>query len=199
VGRLLLIRHGESEGNRDRRFTRHPGISLTDAGRAQVEAAATWIAARYTPRAIVSSPYARARETADILSARLNLAVTVEPDLRERSYGAFAGQLYETPPPGYDPAAYCTWQPPGGESLEEVLTRAGAALDRVARARGVDDIVLVSHGAVMLALWRHVTGTWGESRVVPNAGVVEVEHRDGVYRAARRVGPGAAGAEAWRR
>ena len=44
-------------------------------------------------------------------------AVAIEPDLRERSYGAFAGQPYETPRPGYDPAAYWTWQPPGGESL----------------------------------------------------------------------------------
>jgi broad specificity phosphatase PhoE len=198
-GRLLLIRHGESAGNRDRRFTPHPGVSLTDAGRGQVEAVARWIAGRYAPRAIVSSPYARARETADILGIRLNLEVTVEPDLRERSYGALAGQLYETPRPGYDPSSYWTWQPPGGESLEEVLTRAGATLDRLAVAGGVDDVVLVSHGAVMLALWRHVTGTWGEPRVVPNGGLLEVEHKDGVYRSARRVGPDAAGGKAWRR
>ena len=198
-GRLLLIRHGESEGNRERRFSPHPGIRLTDAGRAQVEAAARWIAEHYAPRAIVTSPFSRARETADILAARLTLEVAIEPDLRERSYGTFAGQLYEAPRPGYDPAAYWAWQPPGGESLEDVLDRAGAALDRIAMGCGVDDVVLVSHGAVMLALWRHVTGTWAEPRVVPNTGIVEVEHQDGVYRAARRVGPDAAGGEAWRR
>jgi broad specificity phosphatase PhoE len=199
VGRLLLIRHGESEGNRERRFTPHPGIGLTDAGRSQVAEASSWLAEHYAPAAIVSSPFFRARETAGILAARLRLDVAIEPDLRERSYGAFAGQVYETPRPGYDPAAYWTWQPPGGESLEEVLTRAGGALDRVARSHGVDDVVLVSHGAVMLALWRHVTGTWGEPRVVPNGGLLEVEHKDGVYRSARRVGPDAAGGEAWRR
>jgi broad specificity phosphatase PhoE len=198
VGRLLLIRHGESEGNRERRFTPHPRIGLTGAGRAQAAAATRWIAERYAPRAIVSSPFSRARETADILAAGLRLEVAVEPDLRERSYGTFAGKLYETPRPGYDPTVYWLWQPPGGESLEDVLTRAGAALDRVARSHGVDDVVLVSHGAVMLALWRHVTGTWGEARVVPNGGIVEVEHQHGVYRAARRVAPDAAG-EAWRR
>ena len=199
MGRLLLVRHGESEGNRERRFTPHPGIPLTPAGRAQVEAAARWIAARYVPRAIVSSPFSRARETADILGAGLHLAVTVEPDLRERSYGVFAGQPYDTPRQGYDPAAYWAWRPPGGESLEEVLVRAGAVLDRFARAGGVDDVVVVSHGAVMLALWRHVTGTWGEPRVVPNAAIVEVEHRHGVYRAACRVGPDGVGRETWPR
>ena len=199
MGRLLLIRHGESEGNRDRRFTPHPGIGLTDAGRAQAEAAARWLAEHYAPRAIVTSPFVRARETADILASRLSLEVAVEPDLRERSYGTFEGQLYETPRPGYDPAAYWAWQPPGGESLGDVLKRAGAALDRIATGAGVDDLVLVSHGAVMLALWRHVTGTWAEPRVVPNTGIVEVNHQHGVYREARRVGPDATGREAWRR
>lgn len=199
MGRLLLIRHGESEGNRDRCFTPHPAIPLTAAGRAQAQAAAQWIRGRYDPGAIVSSPFARARETAAILASALGLAFTIEPDLRERSYGGFAGESYDTPRPGYDPTAYWTWQPPGGEALEEVLARAGAALDRVARVAGVDDVLVVSHGAVMLVLWRHVTGTWAEPRVVPNAGVLEVEYRDGAYVAARRVGPDRAGPETWRR
>ncbi len=199
VGRLLLIRHGESEGNRARRFTPHPGVPLTDAGRAQTDAAAGWIARHYAPGLIVSSPFSRARETADILAARLRVEVAVEIDLRERGYGVFAGQPYGAPRPGYDPTAYWTWQPPGGESLEGVLDRAGAALDRIATAHGLDDVVLVSHGAVMLALWRHVTGTWAGPRVVPNAGMVEVEHRDGVYRAAHHVGRDVTGGGTWRR
>jgi len=45
MGRLLLIRHGESEGNRDRVFTRSPEVPLTDVGRAQVRHAAEWLAA----------------------------------------------------------------------------------------------------------------------------------------------------------
>jgi broad specificity phosphatase PhoE len=81
--------------------------------------------------------------------------------------------------------------------LLEVVVRAGAALDRIAAGTPVDDVVVVSHGAVMLALWRHVTGTWAEPRVVPNAGIVEVEHRNGVYVAARRLDGD--GANPWRR
>lgn len=199
MGRLLLLRHGESEGNRDGRFTPHPDIPLTGEGTAQAESAARWIADRYAPRALVSSPYARARQTAAVLAAPLGLVVRVEPDLRERNYGRFAGEPYGTPRSGYDPAAYWIWQPPDGESLIEVRARAGAALDRLTEAYPVDDVVIVSHGAVMLALWRHVTGTWAEPRVVPNAGIVEVEHRDGLYVAARQVKPAGEGPDAWRR
>ena len=199
MGRLLLVRHGESEGNRAGRFTLHPGIPLTDEGQEQVRAAACWIRARYAPRVIVSSPFARARQTADLLAGALGVTVKIEPDLRERNYGALAGQPYGTPRSGYDPAAYWTWQPPDGETLLDVAERAGAALDRIASADPVDDVVVVSHGAVMLALWRHVTGAWGGPQVVPNAGVIEVEHRNGVYEVARRVGPGGEGANPWRR
>ena len=86
MGRLVLIRHGESEGNRDRIFTHTPEVPLTDAGHAQVRAAAEWVAARYRPVAVVSSPFLRARQTAAILAERLALAVRVEEELRELRY-----------------------------------------------------------------------------------------------------------------
>jgi len=182
MGRLVLIRHGESEGNRERIFTRTPDVPLTDGGRDQVRAAADWIASRYSPCRIVSSPFARARETAAILAARLGVPVAIETDLRERSYGELAGQPYGAVRScaDYDPATYWLWCPPGGgETLVEVAARAGAALDRIAAASEEEDVVVVSHGAVMMALWRHVTGDWRAGKVARNAGIVLVEHRDG--------------------
>ncbi|TMB23855.1 MAG: histidine phosphatase family protein, partial [Deltaproteobacteria bacterium] len=108
MGRLVLIRHGESAGNRDRVFTRTPEVPLTDAGRAQVLRAAERVAARYLPVAVVSSPFLRARQTAAILAERLALAVRVEEDLREQSYGELAGQPYAAlrAASDYDPARY---------------------------------------------------------------------------------------------
>ncbi len=183
MGRLVLIRHGESEGNRDRTFTRTPDVPLTDRGREQVRAAADWIATRYRPVRIVSSPFARARETAGILAARLSAPIVIEQDLRERSYGALAGEPYAAvlASADYDPTAYWEWRPPDGETLVEVGARAGAVLDRVARAAPADDVVVVSHGAVMMALWRHVTGAWRTGKVARNAGVMVVEHEAGRY------------------
>jgi probable phosphoglycerate mutase len=186
-GRLLLVRHAESEGNRDRIFTPTPEIPLTPLGQEQARAAAAWIAAEYAPVAIVASPFRRARQTAAIIAERLEVPVGVEEDLRERSYGSLAGQPYAAARgcADYDPRTYWLWCPPGGgETLVDVATRAGAALDRVARRHPTEDVVVVSHGAVMHALWRHVTGEWRAGTVVRNAGVVVVEHVGGVYRSA---------------
>jgi len=183
MGRLLLIRHGESEGNRDRVFCRTPDVPLTEEGCCQARAAGEWIAERYAPVRIVTSPFARARQTADILAGVLGLAVVVEPGLRERSYGELAGQPYGAvrAHPDYDPGVYWQWCPPGGESLVEVAARAGEVLDRVARSAPGDDVVIVSHAAVLAALRCHVTGAWERGRVTPNAGIALVEHRDGAY------------------
>jgi len=185
VGRLILVRHAESEGNRAQVFAPTPAVPLTDLGRTQARATAEWIAARHTPEQIVSSPFTRARQTAELMADVLGVPVAVEEDLRERSYGQLAGQPYASPRGGYDPAAYWTWRPPGGETLVEVRARTGAVLDRLAGASSGREIVVVSHGAVMMALWYHVTGTWRTNGVVRNAGVVLAEHRGGRWLGAR--------------
>jgi probable phosphoglycerate mutase len=186
MARLILIRHGESEGNRDRVFTLTSAVPLTDRGREQVRAAASWIAARYVPRRIVASPFVRAQQTADELAAVLAVPIEVEVDLRERSYGELAGQPYSIlqTRTDFDPGAYWLWRPPGGETLIEVARRAGAVLDRLAAASPEDDVVVVSHGATMMSLWWHVTGAWREGRVARNAGIVVVEHREGRWQSA---------------
>ena len=182
MGRLLLIRHAESEGNRDQVFTATPLVPLTPRGRLQAHTAASWMAARYEPIRVVTSPYQRARETASIIAEVLQLPIVVEQDLRERDYGRLAGLAYATPRPGYDRERYWTWRPDAGETLEEVLERVGAALDRIAAAAAEQDVVVVSHGAVMMAAYRHVTGSWPPAgRVVHNAGIVVVEHEDGSW------------------
>jgi probable phosphoglycerate mutase len=179
VGRLILVRHAQSEGNRDQVFTPTPSVPLTAVGRAQARTTADWIAARHAPEQIVSSPFTRARQTSDLMAGVLGVPVVVEEDLRERSYGAFAGRPYGSPREDYDPAVYWTWRPPGGETLLEVAERTGAVLDRIARATSGREVIVVSHGAVMMALWFHVTGAWRTNGVVRNAGVVLVEHQGG--------------------
>jgi broad specificity phosphatase PhoE len=191
MGRLVLIRHGESEGNRDRVFTLTPDVPLTERGHVQVRAAAEWLATRFRPAAVVSSPFRRTRQTAAIIADHLGLPVRVEDDLRERSYGDLAGKPYGTAfEADYDPAAYWLWCPPGGgETLVEVGTRAGRVLERIAAEAPGDDVVVVSHGAVMMALWQHVTGEWRTGGVARNAGIVLVEHHAGRWVGAAAVEP----------
>lgn len=152
-------------------------------GAQQAAEAAAWIAERYQPARVVSSPYHRARQTAGIIAAHLGLDVTVEPDLREQSYGDLAGRPYGSVREcaDYDPASYWRWCPPGGETLDAVAARAGAVLDRLAKSLPDGDLVVVSHGGVMMALWRHVTGAWRQGRVARNAGIMVVDHDGARY------------------
>lgn len=196
MGRLLLVRHGESHGNRARVFTASPDIALTPRGREQAREAAGWIRDRHVPLQVVSSPYSRACETAAIIAEALGVPVTIEEDLRERDYGLLAGRSYDTPRTGYDRQRYWLWRPEAGETLEEVLVRVGVVLDRLAGSAPDGDLVVVSHGAVMMAAYRHVTGAWPPAgRVVRNAGIVLVEHRGGIYQAAHEILAGEAGPE----
>ena len=86
---MILIRHGESHFNVHYGATgEDPGIvdaALTEEGARQVRAAARGID-RHDLRRIVASPYTRTLETAAILAEALDLAITVEPLVRERAY-----------------------------------------------------------------------------------------------------------------
>ena len=90
---MLLIRHGQSQFNVAFQVTRvDPGIEdpvLTDEGRRQIVAAAAELAILREKgrelRRLITSPYTRALQTADILAETLNLPVTVEPLVRERA------------------------------------------------------------------------------------------------------------------
>lgn len=183
-GRLILVRHGESEGNRDRKFTQHVDVALTDTGREQARAAGETIARLFKPSRIFASPYARARHTAEIIGEVVGLPVETEPDLREQSFGVFAGQPYESllSDAAYHDGPRWSWRPTEGESLIDVYERAVPALERIARAWIGHDVIVVSHGGVMLALCAFFGGgDWEKQTVAPNAGIVVVEHTGDTY------------------
>jgi probable phosphoglycerate mutase len=182
-GRLLLVRHGESEGNRDRKFTQHDDVALTDRGREQARAAGEKIAALFQPSRLFASPFARARHTAEIIGAVVNLPVETEPDLREQSFGIFAGQPYEAllSDAAFHEGPRWSWRPQAGESLLDVHDRAVPVLQRLARASIGHDVIVVSHGGVMLALCAFFGGGWESQTVTPNAGIVVVEHTGDTY------------------
>ena len=181
--RLLLVRHGESEGNRDRTFTQHPDVPLTPFGREQARAAARRMATRYRPSRIIASPFARARQTAEIIAEALGLSVEFDAAFREQSFGIFAGQPYDAliSDAAYHEGPRWNWRPEAGESLTDVYERVVPAFDRVARSAQGQDVVIVSHGGVMVTLCAYVTGSWDGVSITPNAGVVIVERHGDRY------------------
>ena len=179
MGKLILVRHGESAGNRDRIFAISPhDVPLTELGYAQASEAGQLIAARFHPELVVSSEMLRASETARVIADVLGVPLHIEPDLHEREVGAHRGRSYDSlgQEPDFDPQRAWAWIPRGGESYEGVQARVGPILDRLATEHADKDIVVVSHGGVMTCLWAYVTGNWEGAYVPPNCGIVLMEH-----------------------
>jgi probable phosphoglycerate mutase len=181
-GKLILVRHGESASNLARAFSASPDIELTASGVQQAYEAARRIKARFTPQAVVSSRFKRARQTAEIIGAELNLPVELLDDIHERDLGALRGHSYDNlralvkKAADYDPTQGWLWRPPQGESYEDVRMRATAAFDHLRVRFPAHEVVVVSHGGVMLSMWAHLTGQWRGAHLPPNCGIVLVEH-----------------------
>lgn len=180
--RFILVRHGESEGNRDRRFPGHLA-PLTDTGRSQAQTAAEWIARHHQPALVIASPFVRTHQTAVIIAAHLGVEIAIENDFREQHMGIMIGQSWDSAraDPTWDRSRFWLWRPAGGENYEDVRARAGRALDRMAQIHPRREVVVVSHGGVISALWAHAAGSWNGVRVPRNCGIVIAEHADGRY------------------
>lgn len=142
---LYLVRHGETDWNRQRRIQGRTDIPLNATGREQARLTGTLLTRRPIDR-VVASPLGRARETAEIIARELGLD---EPALRdalvERDYGAAEGLSYRE-----IDALYPEGTPvPGRESREEVAARIVPDLVRLATEHPGESIVVVSHGGAI--------------------------------------------------
>jgi broad specificity phosphatase PhoE len=182
MGKLIMVRHGESEGNRDRRFTSSPEVPITELGRQQAYEAARRIAIKFKPELIISSPYRRARQTSEIIAGELGLPIEIVENLHERELGVLKGQSYDLlrdlagQDSGYDPKKGWLWRPEGGESYEDVRHRVSAAIEDIRTRYPDHELVVVSHGGVMMSLWAHLMGNWESAHLPPNCGIVLIEH-----------------------
>src|SRR5258708_15060237 len=133
MGKLIMVRNAESEGNRDRRLITRPDIPITELGRKQAQEAAERIGRMFRREAIIASPYLRARQTAEIIAEPLGLPVEVVDDLHERDLGALKGESYDVlrelvrRDPAYDPKQGGLWRPESGQSYEDVRRRVRVA------------------------------------------------------------------------
>ena len=156
---LIVIRHGETAWNRERRLQGQLDIPLNDTGRAQARALAEALAGEPID-AIYSSDLGRAMQTAAPLAEVLGLAVQPDPRLRERCYGALEGMTYAEVAEQL-PEDFARWQarvpdyaPDGGESLLAFHERAVEAALALGRRHPGERIALVAHGGVLDCLYR---------------------------------------------
>jgi len=184
MARLILVRHGESVANAERRFTHGPHEPLSRKGREEALERARQIAARFDPVALYASPFVRALETARLIGSVLGLAPVVVEALQEQDFGQLRGQGYDSV--RSDPTWHTDrwrYRPPGGETLEEVFHRVGPALDAIADRHLGEQVVVVSHGGVMAALhaWTTVRRVEGVAQVSANASGYVVERRSAAW------------------
>ena len=162
VARLILVRHGEAEGNRELRYLGDNDAMLTERGLAQAEQTAVAVR-RFAVEAIYSSPRSRALDTARAIARATRARLDVREELRELSYGVWEG-MSRAEVAGRDPELLRLWEadasvtPPGGESLRALSARVIGFANGLAQSHGGQCVALVSHVGPIKALICQVLG-----------------------------------------
>lgn len=126
AGRLLLIRHGQTGGNKQR-YVGWEDVPLDETGVAQARTVAELLAGERID-ALYSSPLSRAVDTARPLAAARGLTIQVRAELKEIDYGSYQG-LLKTDQPLKLRREHMLAPMPGGESLQDVFNRVSRFAD----------------------------------------------------------------------
>ena len=159
---LILVRHGETEWNVQRRYQGQFNVPLSSVGRKQAERIAQRLASQKID-AIYASDLERAWETAAIIAAKHNLAVAPEPRLRELKFGVLEGLTFDEAQMQY-PEMITAWlkdfnQPPqGAETIDLFNTRIVSLLDELKQKHDEETLLLVGHGGSLSEILRVVLG-----------------------------------------
>ena len=162
VTRILAVRHGETEWNRDTRIQGHTDIPLNARGRRQAELLAQ--ALRHEPiAAVYASDLSRALETAQAVARTRDQTVATHTGLRERCFGRFEGQTWAELEARW-PEDALSWRkrvpdfvPTGGESLLQLRERVVATVEALAARHPGEQVMMVAHGGVLDILYRAAT------------------------------------------
>ena len=159
LGRLVLVRHGQTDFNAEGRMQGHLDSSLTELGVTQARRAGPALAA-YEPVRLISSDLTRAARSAEEIAPACGLPVKLDARLRETHLGRWQGLTpadVDADWPGAlerwrtDPA----WSPPDGESRLAVAERSTPVVTEL-DADSADDppgtVLLCAHGGVITAL-----------------------------------------------
>lgn len=154
---LVIVRHGQADGNRDHRFIGHSQMRLTDTGRGQALAVASRLSSLSVTR-IVSSDLERCVETVSPLAETLRMDIESDPRLREIDNGEWTGLLPEEialhwPELWNGYVAGGDVQRPAGERWADVASRVVPVAEDLLSGEGVVVIGTHSGPALIMARW----------------------------------------------
>jgi broad specificity phosphatase PhoE len=160
----MIVRHGRTEWNANRRFQGHTDVPLDDDGRAQATALGALLRGERIDAA-VASDLVRAQETARLILGSRDLTPRLDPDWREMRFGEWEGLTWEqivAANPQLDGASGTSpknYTPAGGEAFDELCARIARALERIVAELGDGDVALiVTHAGPLHALLRVLLG-----------------------------------------
>ncbi|MBT9315091.1 histidine phosphatase family protein [Leptothoe spongobia] len=168
--KLLLIRHGESQGNVEGRMEGQMSTSLSAKGEWQSRQLATYLQRQSPPTCLYSSPLQRATQTAFYLEKRVGCSVQLDVELQELNQGIFQGLMWTEVRDRYpqlcsELVATLDYQPvPGAETLMAANRRAVNWYQTLWQRHTAGDVIWsVTHGGFMQQLIRVILGcdrTW---------------------------------------
>jgi alpha-ribazole phosphatase len=155
---LLLVRHGETEWNKQRRYQGQADIPLSSLGMQQAALVAERLAKEEID-AIYASDLKRAWQTAMLIAEQKSLSLYPEPRLREMNFGVLEGLTWDEAEKKY-PKMLKAWlkdynQPPeGGEAMDVFSARVLSLRDDLLKKHNDQKILLVAHGGSLSELLR---------------------------------------------
>jgi broad specificity phosphatase PhoE len=172
---LLLVRHGETDWNRDGRYQGHADPPLNEVGREQARELARKLGAHEFD-VVYTSDLRRASETAEIIVRGREVPLLPEPGLREIDVGSWSGLTraeIEQRFPGADRH--------DGEAPEAMRERVVRTVTAIAEREAGKRVLIVSHGGALRALLHHALNDDSVPKV-ENCAVYRLGFREGVLR-----------------
>lgn len=171
---IYLVRHGETDWNRERRIQGSSDIPLNETGRAQAGATGDLLTRRQW-HGIFASPLSRAMETAQIIAAKIGAETPIAlPALVERNYGDAEGRTDTEVDRLYPGDA----DVPGRETRQSVIDRALPALIQLAERNHGKSVIVVVHGGVIASILAAVAPDRPRTPIV-NGSIHSFRHDDG--------------------
>ncbi len=172
---FIIIRHGYSQGNKEKRFSGQLDVPLDDIGVLQAKSVAEYVLENFKVDSIYSSDLSRAYETVKPIGDVLGLEVQKCKELREVDVGKWQGKLVEDIKKedleGFEsyrtnPGLFIF---EGGESYIAAMERAALALDKIARENEGKTVVIGTHGGIV----RTLRASWNN---IPAEGIKDIPH-----------------------
>ncbi|MBI4667150.1 MAG: histidine phosphatase family protein [Nitrospinae bacterium] len=181
-GIVILVRHGATAATEEGKFCGRRDLPLSNEGEHQAKSIAGMMALE-RPGRILSSPLARARQTAGITAQGLGLPVELAPELFEADFGEWDGLSFDEVQKRY-PGEYGRFRSldigfafPGGEPLADFCDRVRSAAEIIRGALGPKPVAVFSHGGVIRHLICEFMGldfSKSSSFYIPPAGVARI-------------------------